>query len=178
MKIFPFSIGSTFVIIAGFALPGLAFAFDPAPLCAYPTAPLETVSHAPPRTPILMCDPAGQYLPTTGPQLETRAALAEARRLAAAGQPASAALALRAIEEAEPDIADRVALEEAEYRMAAGPDALACAAWERAQQSPHRSVALLGRIGHVRCLLATANRDGVEELASLRRSYPELPHAP
>lgn len=181
MKIFPFSISSTFVIIAGFALPGQAFAFDPAPLCAYPTAPLEPVSVTPPapaRATAPMCDPAGQYMPSGTPRVEVREALAEARRLAANGELAQAALAMRAVAEAEPDIADRVALEEAAYRMAAGPDAHACAAWERARQSPHRSVALLGRIGHVRCLLATANRAGVEELESLRRSYPELPHAP
>lgn len=180
MKNFPFLFLSTFVIMPALASPGRAFAFDPAPLCAQPTAPLEEplAPAVPSLAPVLMCDPAGQYLPEPTPRIDAHAALAEARRLAADGQPAQAALAIRAVSAAEPDIADRVALEEAAYRMAAGPDAHACAAWERARQSPQRTVALRGRIGHVECLLAIADRRGVEELEALRRSYAELPHAP
>ncbi|MBX3275043.1 MAG: lytic transglycosylase domain-containing protein [Sandaracinaceae bacterium] len=183
---FPFRSLSFFVIIAGFALPDRALAFDPAPLCAHPPAPLESPDGAP-----VACEPtattaasAPAVAATTGaaPDAATgadgAAALARARRLARGGDPAGAALALRAAIDAEPDVADRLSLEEAEYHMAAGPDRHACAAFDRARQSPQRSVALRGRIGHVRCLLAVGDRRGASELEELRRSYSELPHTP
>ncbi|MCB9598594.1 MAG: hypothetical protein H6719_38115, partial [Sandaracinaceae bacterium] len=62
-----------------------------------------------PAAPLLMCSPTGQYLPEPAPRVDARAALADARRLAASGDPARAALRLRAVAEAEPDVADRIA---------------------------------------------------------------------
>jgi soluble lytic murein transglycosylase len=111
--------------------------------------------------------------------LDTRAAreaLARARSLASSGRLTEAVLALRVVERALPELADRVALEEAEYRMQAGADALACQAFERAMQSPHRTVAARAEIRRVYCLLAIADRRGVRALDELRRAYPEMPH--
>ncbi len=173
---YSFSLTIAFAMFTGFSAPRPAHAWDAGPVCAFPASIPDDIAE-PAET--LMCDPTGLQ----GPQLadtpatpETaREALTEARRLAAAGRSADAVLRLSAVVEAEPELSDRIALEEAGYRMAAGPDAQACQAWERARQSPQRTVAARGRIGYVGCLLATGDRDGIEEFEALRRTYPELP---
>jgi len=188
MKYKPFSSAISFSILAGFVLlPASASAFDPAPLCAYPMSSmpgsvelgLDSSEPEPaPEPPTLACDPTGMHAPPEpAPAVmptDAREALDEARRLAAAGRPDEAVLRLRAAAAAAPELADRFSHEEGEYRMAAGDHERACEAFERVRQSPHASVALRGRIAHVRCLLTTADEDAVEELESLRRSYSEL----
>lgn len=175
-------------MVAGFFLiPAGASAFDPAPLCAYPETRLPgsvalqldmSEPEPAPAPPLLACDPVGMQAPRTPLPMnapsDAREALDEARRLASAGRPAEAVLQLRAVAEAAPDLADRLALEEGDYRMAAGDHENACEAYERARQSPHATVALRARIEHVRCLLTIADREAVDELESLRRSYSEL----
>ncbi len=184
---------ATSAILSGALLTGIALvattaaAYDPEPLCAYPPTPEPdptlrwSIGREPPQP--AMCFPhVSQDAPSPSRRAdalstaEAREALARARQLTAAGQLTEAVLALRIVERALPELADRVALEEAEVRMAAGPDALACQAYDRALQSPHRTVATQAEIGRVRCLLAVGDRRGVRALDELRRSYPELPH--
>src|SRR5690606_10324406 len=87
----------------------------------------------------------------------------------------AAILALRRVAAATPALADRVALEEASVRMAEGADEAACAAFSRATESPHRSIAARAEVGLVRCQLTIGDRRGVAGLESLRRRYAELP---
>lgn len=169
---------------AGLVLVPEAAAYDPAPLCAYPDgAQAEarfTPSWSEPPDEPSMCAP--REAPSIAFEAvidadEARAALARARRLARTGRPNEALLALRVVERAFPDLADRVALEEAAYRMLDGADALACQAYARAAESPHRDVAARAEVGHVRCLLATGDRRAERAFEELRRRYPELPQA-
>lgn len=183
---------TTFLAVLIGALPILgigapAAAYDPALLCAYPTAP-EPVAPArvlwsigPEPSPLELCAPSEPPARAgTEAQVgaaEAREALTRARALAREGRLGEALLVLRVVEQAFPALADRLALEEAGYRMEAGPDELACAAFARAKESPERTVAVRAELGHVDCLLAIGDRRGVRALDELRRSYPELPHA-
>ncbi len=192
MKIFPFRTWIASFIVAGFLAPGAALAYDPPALCAYPASPwpdfVGPIWYGPsPDARMgegtrLMCEVADSA-PEPG-ATETlglddgRAALAEARRLAAAGRHDQAVLQLRQLAAAIPALADRTALEEADARMAAGPSEAACEAYARAEESPHRAVALRARIGRVRCLLAIDDPDGPEAFEELARRYPELPQQP
>lgn len=106
---------------------------------------------------------------------DARSAFARARRLADAGYEDRAILELSTLHEVFPRLNDRIKLWEADLRMRAGPSTAACRAYREAARSPQRAVAARARIGVVRCLLMTGDRDGVEALKRLRRRYPELP---
>ncbi len=174
------------LLITGLCWPGTADAYDPLPLCSYPSTSQSLVLFTPAwlheassASPPMMCS-ASEAEPRFDRDLgarDARTALRRARRLADVGRHEEAILALRVVEQALPRIADRVALEEAQVRMAEGADERACAAFARAAESPLRSIAARGRIGHVRCLLARGDRAGVRAFEDLRRSYPELPQA-
>ncbi|GAB5549607.1 MAG: hypothetical protein SangKO_093670 [Sandaracinaceae bacterium] len=159
-----------------------ASAWDDAPLCAYPTSDSSGPAWTEPEwiaapTQVPMCTPTAPTEPADEiiEAPDARASLAEARRLAAAGRTAEAILRLRITSEAYPSIADRLALEEAGWRMARGADEAACAAYARAEESPHRTVHLRARVGRARCLLTLADREGEELLDELLRFWPDLP---
>lgn len=187
MKDHPFFLTIASCALIGLLGPGVARAFDPAPLCAYRATDAEGLEPLPAEftIPGLMCELGDFAEPEAEPEAQpeaelgledARRALARSRELAAAGRHGEAALHIRRVALALPELADRVALEEAGYRLAAGPDEQTCEAFERARQSPQRTVATRAHIGWVRCLLAIGDRDGIEELDALRRRYPELPH--
>lgn len=164
--------------IASLLLAAPASAWDEAPLCAYPAATdIVGPEWAPPPESAPMCAPTAP--PVAAEEIieapDAREALALARQLAADGRTAEAILRLRITAEAYPAIADRLALEEAGWRMARGADEAACAAYARAEESPHRTVQLRAEIGRTRCLLSIHDRDGRERFEELLRFWPDLP---
>ncbi|MGF1468563.1 MAG: transglycosylase SLT domain-containing protein [Sandaracinaceae bacterium] len=108
-----------------------------------------------------------------------RSAYRRARSWAERGEIARAIVELETVAAVYPQLEDRVALWAAELRMAHDePTARTCDAYDRAQRSPHRALAVLARVGHARCLLATGDRRGAEEVKALTRRYPSLPQRP
>ncbi|MGE0787774.1 MAG: transglycosylase SLT domain-containing protein [Sandaracinaceae bacterium] len=189
--IHPFRVLTTSLVLTLFGVVSTARAYDPPPLCAYPTSPwpdfVGPIWYGPSQLPLalglepsgLMCSVDDRAAGTPGAEEEVtveaaRTALNRARRLADRGRFTDAVLQVRLAAAALPVIADRLALLEGEYRMRAGPDEAACDAFARAMESPERTVALRGRLARVRCLLMTDHRDGPQELTDLERRYPDL----
>lgn len=108
---------------------------------------------------------------------EAREALRHAREALAADRPGDAVLQLRVVEAAMPRLADRVALMKADAFMAQETYERALDAYQRATDSPVRSVAARARVGHVRALLALDRPQGPGALEHLLRRYPHLPEA-
>ncbi len=109
------------------------------------------------------------------PTPEVHADLVRATRALEAGRPDDALALLGGLEERFPRVADRVARARGDALLAADRPADALVAYDEARRSPHAEVALWGRIGRVRALLAADDPRGPAELRALERSYPEVP---
>ncbi len=161
-----------------------AHAWD-GPLCTFPEDTLSTwpTDRAPVPGDASMCGDGPtmpELLPTpTAPVTveEAIAALAEVRRLAAAGEPQRALVVLGTVEHYAPELEDRFALLRGDLSLAAGDPVAACLAYPRALESLDRSVGVRAEVGLVRCLLGSGDRRGERALADLRERYPELPDA-
>lgn len=174
-----FAVQTCFLVVASLIPVAPSAAYEIEPLCSYPEDSRWDLAFTPnpaPAPEVPMC------APRSGPRFEeglddrdARRALARARNLASQGRQGEAVLALRIVSTKFPRLADYVALEEGEYRMADGADPLACAAFERASESPHRDLAVRAKVRHTACLLGLGDRRGDRELEALIQAYPELP---
>lgn len=104
-------------------------------------------------------------------------ALARYRAHLAAGDFASAAVALETARETAPTLADRFALMRADLEMQMGPTRETCARYAQAIESPLPAIGARARVGRVRCLLTTDDRHAEEELTALLYRYRDLPEA-
>lgn len=104
-------------------------------------------------------------------------ALARYEAHLAAGDLASAAIALETARETAPALADRFALMRADLEMRMGPTRETCARYESAIESPLPAIGARARVGRVRCLLTTDDRRAEEELTALNFRYRDLPEA-
>lgn len=165
------------VAITSIAAP--TFAWDNGPLCAVESR--EEDSAATTRQEICLT-PNVRTVPTipwTEPVTAEHARESWQRAVAALemNKPDAALLDLRVVRYALPALSDRIALQEAEALSTMGEHKAACAAYALAADSLDRDVAIEGRVGAVRCLLAAGARAGEEAFNALLRRYPLLPES-
>jgi soluble lytic murein transglycosylase len=166
-------------LIAITSIASHAFAWDNGPLCAVESR--EEDSGATTRqeiclTPNIRSRPT---IPWTEPVTaeHARESWQRAEAAMAMNKPDAALLDLRVVRYALPALSDRIALEEAEALTAMGQHKAACAAYAIAAEGLDRDVAIEGRIGGVRCLLAAGSRAGEDAFNALLRRYPLLPES-
>ncbi len=165
--------------LAALLTSGTAAAWD-GPLCAVD----ETLGEPPPiavevALPMCAIDMAPVPVPAelggVIEDAEARRALVRTRELLAAGRHGEALLSLRVVQEAFPDLEDRLALFEGEIHLAAGDPREARVAFERARTSIDSTVATRARVGRVEAFIALGHRDAGRELQALMRRYASLP---
>jgi len=175
----------SFIGAVALVWPAKTWAWTDAPLCVAQQPQLSEYSQSE-RSSSLLCEPDSGYsfheaftlqqgplwtVPISGD--EARRALREADELAESA-PADALLKLRLVERAMPRLVDRLAMQRAQLLMRLHRTAEACDAYREAIGSPERNVAAEARIGYVRCMLESGNKQGELELERLTQRYPAL----
>ena len=173
------------ILTLAFVCPAKTRAWTDAPLCVAQQPALSEYSQ-PDRNTSLLCEADSSYsfhetyTVQQGPLWtvpissdEARRALREADELAESA-PADALLKLRLVERAMPRLADRLAMQRAQLLTRLQRTTEACDAYRQATESPERNVAAEARIGYVRCLLESGNKQGELELDRLTQRYPAL----
>lgn len=172
------SLGLLAVSFLGVARPALAW--DDAPLCTFPSESSGIVRDDADNG---MCSETSA-LPTLAENSssqpvsasDARHALLEYREATQRGDFNRALLSLQVVEWYAPELSDRIALMRGETMLQLSNPRAALVAFEAAEESLHPAVAIRGRVGRVRALLAAADPRAESAFDELSRTFPDLPN--